>query len=162
MFKWGIFRGAFVVMSCLSMMALANEPSLHDDLVGDWLCVAKRDLARHTAIMRYHADGTATEMREGTHEYLGYNAAEMMLIHYRWSARGDRLYMSDYELPNYAYYHQYHGKPLSSDEAITEAMRGSVLGSLNEHNWHHVTFDGKDRHHAAFEDGFMGDCKRLK
>ncbi len=158
MFKWG-----FGLILCTPMMVLANIPFDHQDVVGDWLCIAKDGDSVSTAIMRYHADGSATEMIESKYRNLSYNDIEMAILKYQWRLEGNRLYMSDYQLPKYRYYYKTDGMLIQSDEATIDEMKADLLSSINKDgNWHYMIFDGKDNHQAVFEDGYSADCQRLK
>lgn len=160
-----MLRWVFMLVLCLPMTALAAKSWTQNDLVGDWLCTAKDDEITRQTLMQYHADGTATEMIEDRYQYPDYADIEIMQIHYKWQVRDNRLYMSDHQLPDYWYYHQFKGAPLQAiSEAATSEMKAQFLNraSDDDHSWHYVEFDGTDKHRAVFEDGFFVDCHRLK
>lgn len=152
----------FMMVMMIPMTALANTSLNQEDVVGDWRCTYQDDEVTLTELMQYRADGTAVEMLEGRYIYPYHEAIEVMLLKYRWHLEGNRLYMSDDQLLKYDYYHYIAGMPLQSDELTTAEMRAGILQSFEDNAWHYIEFDGKDRHRYTFEDGFSGDCQRLK
>lgn len=131
------------------------------DVVGDWICQAKDLGYRQTGIIRYHADGTATEFAE----HITKSASDASLIiasmYYHWQLKGDELHMSQMEMGVYEYYDFTPNGLVKADDAQTEQLKTIAFEGFQENNWHYLEFDGKDKHRYRFTDGFTGHCRRL-
>lgn len=151
-------------LGCLPMMAMAMTPS-KQTLVGDWLCTTDDDDYVSSALIRYRADGTASEMIEYQEKDSFYPLVELVFANYRWELKGDKLYMTDTDdLAYYASYYNsaYDGGMVRMSDETTQEMKLDVINSYKENNWHYIKFHGSNKHDYYFEDGFMGDCRRLK
>lgn len=156
----------FTVLALMSatLSAHADIAFTKDDLVGDWICQADDEVYSNSALVRYHADGTADEFAEGRFKDNYIPSVENISLHYRWQLKGDKLYMSDYQIGLFEMRDLLPvGLMRVSDEyeAITIAEYEEFF-TRDENTWHYVSFHDKDHHRFYYEDGTDGECRRIK
>lgn len=147
----------------LPMTALANSSISAPDVVSDWHCVADSEYHSEKALMRYHADGTATEFMEIKEKVNHLPELEFSIMNYQWQLKDNKLLMSNPDITYYQYYFILpDGGFYKFDDEVNAEGRALMIESFEENNWHYIEFDGKDKHRYYFEDGYEGHCQRLK
>lgn len=149
----------------LPTLVMANVNSYHKDIIGNWQCVAESEDYKSSSIMRYYADGSAKEWIEVRDERGDYSTIEFMVMEYDWQVVGNKLHMSG--LTDFVFYESYYKlnpyqTPIKSSDETIQEMKEIIAQNSQENSWHYIEFEGKDKHHYRFEDGYSGTCQRLK